>query len=317
LEKAELEELRLDKDRLLRQCDDLRQERSRLNSEVQELKNQNAQLIEDHTRDILSIKAKETQLVRARSDAEAAEAMCAQMRREMERLKRALTSAEKANGANSGIGSPTRDRDFSGGSDDTGIYRDTGLYSGQEGRRTPGIGNYGQRGAMSFTSQLSEEKENGVDGAAVARNKLRSPDLLGRGQDRSATTSGRGSPAREQYKKDGGGAPGSTESGQGVESWKRAAEVTSALKAKIEQMKVSFKTCQKPFTALTLVLLGSTGYFKAMTSRKSNSMITERIAFGRRIGCGFEISFWHWWEQLFLYLPHQLAREGGDDNYSY
>lgn len=267
LEKAELEELRIDKDRLLRQCDDLRQERSRLNSEVQELKNQNAQLIEDHTRDMLSIKAKETQLVRARSDAEAAEAMCAQMRREMERLKRALTSAEKANGANSGIGSPTRERDFSGGSDDTGIYRDTGLYGGQEGRRTPGVGNYGQRGAMSFTSQLSEEKENGIDGAAVARNKLRSPDLLGRGQDRSATTSGRGSPAREPYKKDGGAAPGSTESGQGVESWKRAAEVTSALKAKIEQMKVSLKVPNKALSALIFILSGSTRYLTTIIVR--------------------------------------------------
>jgi protein STU2 len=246
LERAELEELRLDKDRLLRQCDDLRQERSRLNSEVQELKNQNAQLIEDHTRDMLSIKAKETQLVRARSDAEAAEAMCAQMRREMERLKRALTSAEKANGAGAGVGSPTRERDFSGGSDDTGIYRDTGMYggSGQDGRRTPGAGAYGQRGAMSFTSQLSEEKENGVDGTSVARNKLRSPDLLGRRRDTSATGSnGRGSPAREPYRsdrRDAGPAAGGTEGGQGVESWKRAAEVTSALKAKIEQMKVSF-----------------------------------------------------------------------------
>lgn len=249
LEKAELEELRLDKDRLLRQCDDLRQERSRLNSEVQELKNQNAQLIEDHTRDMLSIKAKETQLVRARSDAEAAEAMCAQMRREMERLKRALTSAEKANGANPGVGSPTRERDFSGGSDDTGIYRDTGLY-GTDGRRTPGIGNYGQRGGMiSYTNQLNEEKENGVDGTAVARGKLRSPDLLGRERDGSRTGStGKGSPAREPYKserRDGAGAAGGNETGQGVESWKRAAEVTSALKAKIEQMKVSLKVPHK------------------------------------------------------------------------
>jgi cytoskeleton-associated protein 5 len=255
LEKAELEELRLDKDRLLRQCDDLRQERSRLNSEVQELKNQNAQLIEDHTRDMLSIKAKETQLVRARSDAEAAEAMCAQMRREMERLKRALTSAEKAN-ANSGLDSPSRERDFSGGSDEAGIYRDTGIYGapGQDGRRTPGVGAYPQRGTRtSFTSQLSEEKENGIDGAAVARSKLRSPDLLGRGRDMSAGGStGRGSPARELYRNERGtsGAVGATE-GQPVESWKRAAEVTSALKAKIEQMKVSTLDLLSPTSHLT------------------------------------------------------------------
>ncbi|KAI9730779.1 MAG: Microtubule-associated protein, microtubule dynamics during spindle orientation [Claussenomyces sp. TS43310] len=258
VEKAELEELRLDKDRLLRQCDDLRQERSRLHSEVQELKNQNAQLIEDHTRDILSIKAKETQLVRARSDAEAAEAMCAQMRREMDRLKRALTSAEKANDANRALASPAHDKDISGGNDDNGIYRDSGMHGAgaQEGRRTPGLASYGQRN-MSFTSQLSEEKENGVDGSMLARSKLRSPDLYGRERDASAGSNGRGSPARQLYrneKRDIGIAGASAEAPQGVESWKRAAEVTSALKAKIEQMKVCcFETtmCTKAFSLTT------------------------------------------------------------------
>lgn len=238
LEKAELEELRLDKDRLLRQCDDLRQEKSKLNSEIQELKNQNAQLIEDHTRDMLSIKAKETQLVRARSDAEASDAMCAQLRREMERLKRALTSAEKMTNSGSNVSSPTRE-------DEAGIFRDSGMYGAPpDGRRTPGVGTYGQRGTrMSYASQISEEKENGVD-AAVARSKLTSPDLNGRGRDNSAGGSATGrSPGREQYRPErrdvgGAGSGAVTDPGQGVESWKRAAEVTSALKAKIEQMKV-------------------------------------------------------------------------------
>lgn len=246
VERAELEELRMDKDRLLRQCDDLRQDRSRLNSEIQELKHQNAQLIEDHTRDMLSIKAKETQLVRARSDAEAAEAMCAQMRREMDRLKRALTAAERASDANGLALSPTRgDRDITGSSED--IYRDTGLYGAAEGRRTPGTGNYShvQRGArMSFTSQMSEEKENGIDAVAVARSKLRSPDLLAHGREHSAGGMSRGSPVREAYagrsdSRSGmnNGTSDNKDGTQGVESWKRAAEVTSALKAKIEQMK--------------------------------------------------------------------------------
>lgn len=252
VEIAELEELRLDKDRLLRQCDDLRQDRSKLNSEVQELKNQNAQLIEDHTRDMLSIKAKETQLVRARSDAEAAEAMCAQMRREMDRLKRALTSAERASDTTA-MASPTRE--YSGMNDDNGIYRDTGMYGAPstEGRRTPGVGSFAPRGTrMSFSSQLSEEKENGLDGAAVARSKLVSPDLLGRGRDQSGGGISRGTPAREPYRSDSrnSAAAGSHDStqngGQGVESWKRAAEVTSALKAKIEQMKVSVQLCLSP-----------------------------------------------------------------------
>ncbi|KAH8796113.1 putative spindle pole body component alp14 [Hyaloscypha sp. PMI_1271] len=233
LERAELEELRLDKDRLLRQSDDLRQERSRLNSEVQELKNQNAQLIEDHTRDVLSIKAKETQLVRARSDCEAAEAMCGQLRREMERLKRALTSAERVNSPPAL--SPGRD----GSTDEAGIYRDTGMYSGTQENARAG---YGHRARMSLNSALSEEKENTVDAmtAQYGRGKL-SPELGRNGRNSAASGSGgRNSPAPAYQSRI---RDTSTESarpegnGQGVESWKRAAEVTSALKAKIEQMK--------------------------------------------------------------------------------
>jgi hypothetical protein len=237
LERAELEELRLDKDRLLRQSDDLRQERSRLNSEVQELKNQNAQLIEDHTRDVLSIKAKETQLVRARSDCEAAEAMCGQLRREMERLKRALTSAERVNSPPA-MTSPSRGDSLG---EEGGIYRDTGLYgAGQDNGRA----GYSSRARMSYTSALSEEKENTGDALAgqYGRGKL-SPDLTRNGRTSAASGSGgRGSPAPTSYRsrdehKDGNGT--GSGNGQGVESWKRAAEVTSALKAKIEQMKVS------------------------------------------------------------------------------
>lgn len=226
-ERAELEELRLDKDRLLRQADDMRQERSRLNSEVQELKNQNAQLIEDHTRDVLSIKAKETQLVRARSDCEAAEAMCGQLRREMERLKRALTSAERINAPSM---SPSRES-----MTDDGIYRDSGHY-GVPPSRTK----------LSYTSSVGEEKENGDQLAAqYGRSKLTSPDFgppSGRMSAASGST-GRNSPAPAYTSRfssrDQTTEPSKSDTnGQGVESWKRAAEVTSALKAKIELMKV-------------------------------------------------------------------------------
>ncbi|KAI5293384.1 Cytoskeleton associated protein 5 [Ascosphaera acerosa] len=81
---------------LTKLCEDLRSEKTRLTSEILELQNQNAQLIEDHTRDVLSIKAKETQLVRARSDAEAAEQTTLKQQREVERLKRELSRALRA-----------------------------------------------------------------------------------------------------------------------------------------------------------------------------------------------------------------------------
>lgn len=106
IERAELEELRTANDRLTNHIDDLRQERSKFASEIQELKNQNASLIEDHTRDVLSIKAKETQLVRARSDTEAAEQTNDRLRRELDRLKKALSRAEANGKLNSNSGHP-------------------------------------------------------------------------------------------------------------------------------------------------------------------------------------------------------------------
>ncbi|KAK4101293.1 ARM repeat-containing protein [Parathielavia hyrcaniae] len=251
IERAELEELRMANERLLKSLDEARHERSKLTSEIQELKNQNASLIEDHTRDVLSIKAKETQLVRARSDADAAEQTNDRLRRELDRLKRALSKAEALSAAG-GPGSPGSPhglgfRTMSPTHDD--IYRDAPH-------------------RMSMASSLSEEKENG-EGMPHPRSKL-SPELRYTGSNAS---SGRGSPARgfrrdvsmEEkeprgadmgasgygggYSDRAGSRTGSRSGGRdtptgntttatsGMESWKRAAEVTSQLKARIEQMK--------------------------------------------------------------------------------
>jgi cytoskeleton-associated protein 5 len=104
---------------------------------------------------------------------------------------------------------------------------------------------------MSFTSTFSEEKENGEP--SYSRSKL-SPEMRYAG---SSASSGRGSPARgfrsaPGYREDGGESgvgitrerpasslPQPSGPNGGAESWKRAAEVTSQLKARIEQMKAS------------------------------------------------------------------------------
>jgi cytoskeleton-associated protein 5 len=290
LERAELEELRAANDRLLKQLEDARHDRSKLLSEIQELKNQNAGLIEDHTRDVLSIKAKETQLVRARSDAESAEQTNERLRRELERLKRALNKAETL-GANGGPGSPGSPAGghhhgmMSPTHDDAGIYRDGGSGSGF------GSGAAANRNRMSFASTLSEEKENGEGAAAAAsypRSKL-SPEMRYAG---STASSGRGSPARGFRRDVGGGAgddngyggdrvgsragsrmdnsasAGGQSASGSVESWKRAAEVTSQLKARIEQMKVSSflmirSLCEPELT----VRQGKTRPFTALAGR--------------------------------------------------
>lgn len=253
IERAELEELRTANEHLLRQLEDARHERSKLLSEIQELKNQNASLIEDHTRDVLSIKAKETQLVRARSDAEAAEQTNERLRRELERLKRALSKAEALN-ASLGAGSPGGRaspglgfRTMSPTHDDLGIYRDSSHPANAGWNR------------MSFASTRSEEKENGdgwqssrIKGSTTSSGRDTPPRNFRRdvSMDESRSNDGMGGAgyagyndmsrhragSRASYRSD---APSTTsQANAGMESWRRAAEVTSQLKARIEQMKV-------------------------------------------------------------------------------
>lgn len=242
LERAELDELRAANERLMQQVEEGRHERSKLLSEIQELKNQNAGLIEDHTRDVLSIKAKETQLVRARSDTEAAEGTNDRLRRELDRLKRALGKAEQLGVSRddvyspmppSTVGSPIRE--------EVGSFRDRDSAS----HRNASLNSRGDR--ASYNSGMSgEEKENG-DGPTYGRHKALSPEL---GRYGNGSNSGRASPARREYRSVSGssmagGNGNANGNGNGVESWKRAAEVTSQLKARIEQMKVS---CFQPST---------------------------------------------------------------------
>ena len=226
LERAELEELRADKERFQKLTEDLRADKSKLASQITELQNHNAQLIEDHTRDVLSIKAKETQLVRARSDAEAAEQLVQKQQREMDRLKRELSRMTRAV-------SPPMGAD---GGDH--IYRDTGMNMNGANHVVSGVDRYersresrevGYQRARSYMSSPSEEKENGGL-EAVQRDKLGSP--AGRHSNDSARQGESPGRARDEGR-DG-------VSGQPIESWRRAAEVTSQLKARIEQMKVCF-----------------------------------------------------------------------------
>lgn len=246
IERAELEELRLEKDRLSKMADELKSERSKLTSEVNELQNQNAHLIEDHTRDVLSIKAKETQLVRARSDAETAEQTVQKQQREIERLKRELSRALRASAASP----PTTLSDVgSGMATGNEVYHDTmsnGSGSHASHARTVYHTRFDNSRPLSYISASpSEEKENTEQASSSpvpsSRKKYGSPVS-------SSYSSGRASPKVPSTSRVGIGttqnstagearAGSITSSGSG-ENWKRAAEVTSQLKARIEQMKV-------------------------------------------------------------------------------
>lgn len=204
-ERAELDDLRADRDRQHRTIDELRAERSRLTSQIHELQNHNAELIEDHTRDVLSIKAKETQLVRARSDAEAAEGSVQRLQRDTERLKRELSRTVRQ-------GSPGQ------GGDDQ-IFRDSASSNGLGGSASVPVAPYEASNGVRpnparYRGSPSEEKENGILEGSLARDK----PTLSRGASGQASDAG--------------------EAERPVADWKRAGEVTSQLKARIEQMKV-------------------------------------------------------------------------------
>ena len=244
VERAELEEVRGERDRLQKASEDLRSDKSKLASQINELQNQNAQLIEDHTRDVLSIKAKETQLVRARSDAESAEQTVQKQQREIERLKRELSRAVRASSP-----PPADLRDQ--------IYHDTAMNGNAHGSHSS-IDKYnngmssreiGYQRARNYMTSPSEEKENASLETGGTHKTIGSPPS---GSFNSRTLSSEGRSERDALPAARGkGVPGgdvvTNGDGEPIESWKRAAEVTSQLKARIEQMKVSLLTRFHPF----------------------------------------------------------------------
>ena len=273
IEKAELEELRLEKDRLTKLTDDLRSTNTKLTAEVSELQNQNAQLIEDHTRDVLQIKAKETQLVRARGENDVLRQEIETVRKDSERLKRevgrlgreslgrereSLLASQERDGTNGNIyedtkGMPAIPPSTSGGSNSAATRP---LHRPQSINTTTSTSSTGR--PRSFILSPSEEKENTGELSSTGRRKI-SPPYANGGSNYS---SGRASPQRpgigsrlatgaSTASNDAGSdrvtSAGSTTSGNGgepAENWKRAAEVTSQLKARIEQMKV----CPVPYS---------------------------------------------------------------------
>jgi hypothetical protein len=237
-ERAELEELRLEIERLRRENEHIRQEKGKLSSQIHELTNQNAQLIEDHTRDVLSIKAKETQLVRARSDEEEARQMAHQAQREIDRLKRELSRQVRA--------SSPAPVDIS-----EQIYND-----GSSAQANDFGASSRYRSSRSYVTSPTESigKENFMEHPASLRSKLSSPPLTGPASRAGSAMdfgSGSTSPMRRAFvaPQDGDMSRSSSQSGHagaivqsngqgGAESWRRAAEVTQNLKARIEMMKV-------------------------------------------------------------------------------
>ncbi|KAF2717008.1 hypothetical protein K431DRAFT_277856 [Polychaeton citri CBS 116435] len=235
IERQELSDLRQEVEVMRQQAGDLRNDKMKLTSTIAELQNQNAQLIEDHTRDVLQVKAKETQLVRARSDAAAAEEHANTLSYEIDRMKREmsrLTRAQQAqsiHAANSGRDSP--------------VGYTNGASEGFSSVRSP----YSSRGLnREFGSEYSHgDKENVPDDRSTSAAKISNHNS----RPMSGASSGRATPSDREpsdtphttYSNGVGRSDslsrGSQSAEQGVESWRRAAEVTQNLKARIEMMK--------------------------------------------------------------------------------
>lgn len=251
IERQELSDLRSSVELLQQQNSDLRNDKLRMTSQITELQNQNAQLIEDHTRDVLQIKAKETQLVRARSDAETAEDRANSLSREIDRLKREMSRLGRGRtGSDAPLDTHSPTSNGVGASRPT--YGTTRTYNPSAARA------YGTDNLATTTN--GEGKENVPDtlpqGGGGDYNKLSGVSATSTtSRPRSHASSGRATPLSpdgegvippplpptSSYHQRESSMSSSTQrsgSGEGVESWRRAAEVTQNLKARIEMMKV-------------------------------------------------------------------------------
>ncbi|KAK9236260.1 armadillo-type protein [Lipomyces kononenkoae] len=212
-EKAELAELRRAREdwvtstaALKQQVDTLQADNLKLSQTIAELQVNNKQLIEDHTRDVLAVKAKETQLARARTEADDTRAQIGRLQRDLE-IAKAAAAAAAASGASTTV--PRADEI---------VARDL----------NDGISNVSPATRTKSESILAEEeKENGFSAPSMSRS-------AGVHVSRSTSRAGSFSPIST-------GTVDTSDIGSGnagsVESWRRAAEVTSQLKARIEAMK--------------------------------------------------------------------------------
>ncbi|KAK3724746.1 hypothetical protein LTR37_000794 [Vermiconidia calcicola] len=226
IERQELSELRSSVELLQQTNSDLRNDKMKLSSQITELQNQNAQLIEDHTRDVLQIKAKETQLVRARSDAENAEDRANSLSKEIDRLKREMSRLGRVR---SGSDVPSDDA-----AAPRPAYGSSRAYTAHVSSRPYSDG----EGKENIPDRVGDGK---LSGHISASNNAHNPSNLSRPMSNGAASSGRATPASNP-ESEGVAGQGSvdmnrTTSGEGVESWRRAAEVTQNLKARIEMMK--------------------------------------------------------------------------------
>ncbi|KAK9448339.1 armadillo-type protein [Limtongia smithiae] len=220
-DRAELAELRRAKEEwvtttsaLKRQVETLQAENSKITQTITELQLNNKQLIEDHTRDVLAIKAKETQLARARTEIDNSRAQAVKLQKEIEIAKseRVLTGVQQTRFTDEANGHDLKDYS-------TNILatpaRKPSAYTVEEEKENT----FGQSNGLSRRESMysTHSTHHGYSASTMAAEPAGSPTSLSKHADIDSglATSNAGS----------------------AESWRRAAEVTSQLKARIEAMK--------------------------------------------------------------------------------
>ena len=248
IERTELEELRAEKDRLTGLTDNLRSQNAKLTTEVTELQNQNAQLIEDHTRDVLQIKAKETQLVRARGEVDVLKQEVESARKEADRYKREVSrlgresfgrdmrEREDDMGRGRGMGSTDSESTFVNGT----VSRPAAASLSRTGSNASGVSSVSRPGNGRPTVSTASSAMSKPQSAYLSPSEEKENAELGYGRPRkisppiSSVNQNATSPSRPGSRDVGGSGAAP------AENWKRAAEVTSQLKARIEAMKVNY-----------------------------------------------------------------------------
>lgn len=211
---AELETLRIDKQRLTALVDSLRSTNAKLHADLAASETANANNIEEHSRHTVSIKARENQLLRAREENECLKTDLDSARKEVERLKREMNRL--------GRESFGRDRERSlRDAADSDVYADMG------NRSAPSLARTGSGAAARARGYGTDDKEN--------------PAKYGSGSDKANSQRGsaEGMGGADAAAAGAMGAPAAGRTGGEPENWRRAAEVTNQLKARIEMMRVS------------------------------------------------------------------------------
>ncbi|KAK9457468.1 armadillo-type protein [Dipodascopsis uninucleata] len=218
-EKSELADLRRAKEEweistaaFKKQLESLQSENSKLSQAISELQLSNKQLIEDHTRDILAVKAKESQLARLRSEVETSKAQTTRLQRELDNTKSALAVIEHEKiSVDSKVTTESDLKDMHSNTTIPSPRRKSGGFSFEaEKENDYGISpiSANSRPASLYTGTTSHSRTNSFSPVSVSSNEPIANDI-------TSSTANAGS----------------------VESWRRAAEVTSQLKARIEAMK--------------------------------------------------------------------------------